>query len=481
MRKFLTGIDVDGNLNLNQYEIQNARFQNLATAPSSPVEGQQYYNSTDHVLYWYNGTSWVDAKGDEISYGSVSSQTSYGASSGNGSATSVARSDHTHGTPSLTSVTPQGVTPGATGSVGTGTAPAREDHVHALADFGSVTAQTSFGASSGNGSATTFARSDHAHGTPAHDAAAHASIKLSDLATPTANVSLNDYKITGLKDPTDAQDAATKAYVDATSQGLDVKQSVRAATTANITLTGTKTVDGISLVAGNRILVKNQTSASANGIYVVASGAWSRATDADTSAKVTPGMFTFVEEGTANADSGWVLTTDGPVDLGTTDLDFAQFSGAGQITAGDGLTKTGNVLNVGGTADRITVGADAVDIASTYVGQSSITTLGTITTGTWNGTDIAVADGGTGSSTASGARTNLSSTAFALPQKFAASVGGATSIDVEHNLGTTDVVVSAYLAGAQVECDVTLKNSNEVTLGFSVAPAAGSIRVVIVG
>lgn len=245
----------------------------------------------------------------------------------------------------------------------------------------------------------------------------------------TGTVAVNSSRITGLADPTDPQDAATKAYVDAARSGLDIKASVRAATTANITLSNTQTIDGVALSVGDRVLVKDQNTASQNGIYVVASGSWSRSTDADEPAEVTPGFFFFVEEGTVNADSGWVMTADGTITIGTTAITFAQFSGAGQIIAGNGLSKSGNtlsvntangieisadnvqlaatvagagltyssgVLAVGGTADRITVNTDSIDIASTYVGQSSITTLGTIGTGTWQGTIIDPTYGGTG-------------------------------------------------------------------------------------
>lgn len=224
---------------------------------------------------------------------------------------------------------------------------------------------------------------------------------LTSFAAPTASLTMNSQKITNLATPTDDADAATKAYVDAARAGLDVKQSVRAATTANIDLSSAlengDAIDGVTLVTGDRVLVKNQDTASQNGIYVVqATGAAVRATDFDADAEVTPGAFTFVEEGTANADSGWVLTTNGAITVGTTSLAFAQFSGAGQITAGDGLTKDGSTINAVGTADRISVSANAIDISTAYAGQTSITTLGTVTTGTWSATAIAATKGGTG-------------------------------------------------------------------------------------
>ena len=207
-----------------------------------------------------------------------------------------------------------------------------------------------------------------------------------------------------------------KSYVDAVANGLDVKASVRVATTANLsgsynngngTITassnGAISVDGVTLSVNDRVLVKDQTTQTQNGFYkVTATGSGgaafvlTRTPDADAASELTGGAFTFVEEGTANADNGYVLTTNGTPTLGTTNITFEQFSGAGQISAGAGLTKTGNTIDVVGTADKITVSANALTIASTYVGQSSITTLGTITTGVWNGTAIAATSGGTG-------------------------------------------------------------------------------------
>jgi hypothetical protein len=218
----------------------------------------------------------------------------------------------------------------------------------------------------------------------------------------TGTVDVNTSRITSVTNPTGAQDAATKAYVDAVKTGLDVKDSVRAATTANITiataLNNGDALDGVTLATDDRVLVKNQSTGSQNGIYVVAASP-ARSTDFDADAEVTAGAFTFVEEGTTNADSGWVLTTDGTITVGSTATAYAQFSGAGQITAGAGLTKSGNTLNAIGTANKITVAADAITIATGYVGQTSLTTLGTIATGTWQSTDIGVAYGGTGVST----------------------------------------------------------------------------------
>ena len=166
--------------------------------------------------------------------------------------------------------------------------------------------------------------------------------------------------------PTNGAHLVTKDYADALATGLDFKQSVKAATTTDITLSGSQTIDGVAISAGMRVLVKDQTDGTQNGIYVAASGAWTRAADADNtpSNEVTSGMFCYVEEGTVNADSGWVLATNDVITLGSTNLVFTQFTGLGQITAGNGLTKSGNTINVGGNAGRIVVNVDDIDLAT---------------------------------------------------------------------------------------------------------------------
>ena len=177
----------------------------------------------------------------------------------------------------------------------------------------------------------------------------------------------------------------TKEYVDAVKVGLDFKDSVRVASTANVTISGPgAAIDGITLSSGDRVLLKNQSTASQNGIYVFngAASALTRATDADADAEVTAGMFVFVEEGTVNADQGFVLTTDGTITVGSTSLSFTQFSGAGQIVAGDAITKTGNQLDVNDDNITLEVNSDALrikGITQTAVGDLLIGKTGTNT------------------------------------------------------------------------------------------------------
>jgi len=183
--------------------------------------------------------------------------------------------------------------------------------------------------------------------------------RLDQFTAPTSAVSFNSQRITSVSDPSSAQDAATKAYVDSVAQGLDAKASVRVATTANGTLATAfangQTVDGVTLATGNRILLKNQSTGAENGIYVVAaSGAPTRATDMDTWSEV-PGAFVFVEEGTTNGNSGWTCTSDtGGGTIGSTAMVWAQFSGAGTYTAGTGLLLSGSQFSIDSTVATLT-------------------------------------------------------------------------------------------------------------------------------
>ena len=167
--------------------------------------------------------------------------------------------------------------------------------------------------------------------------------------------------------PTADSHAASKGYVDSQSQGLDVKDSVKAATTGNITLSGTQSIDGISIVADDRVLVKDQSTASENGIYLCKAGAWARSDDF-AAGSAEAGAFCFVEQGTVNAENGYVCTADKGSDIvGTNNLPFAQFSGAGQITAGSGLTKSGNTLNVQVDDSSIEIASDTLRVKASGI------------------------------------------------------------------------------------------------------------------
>lgn len=286
---------------------------------------------------------------------------------------------------------------------------------------------------------------------------------------PSGDIDMGGNKIINLGGPPVAgTDAANKAYVDSVATGLDVKNAVRAASTANVTISGPgATIDGVALTAGDRVLLKNQTTPSQNGIYVWngAAVAMTRAPDADASAEVTNGMFCLATAGTTQAGTGWLLTTPDPIVLDTTGLTFTQFSASTSYV---------------GTANRITVVGNVIDIAATYAGQASITTLGTIATGTWQGTPVGLAYGGTGATTAAAARANLG-----VPGKYATSIGnGTASYDVVHGLATEDVIVRTYdNTKAEVYVDVTIVDANTVRLaGFTTNPTAGTqIRVVVLG
>jgi len=348
--KVLTSLTLSSFLDLQKNELRNGVIQVLATPPASPVTGQIYYNSDSNDgpvgLMVYNGSAFE-------SVGSIDSLS--------------------------------------------GTAPITVSLANGVATI-SITAAD--GSNSGSMSAAHY--SLVAGATDANTASAIVKRDASGNFTA-GTVSATSVTISGAV--SNATDAATKAYVDSVATGLDVKASVRAATTANVNLSTAledgDVIDGVTLATGNRVLVKDQSTGSQNGIYVVqASGAAVRAADADADAEVTAGLFTFVEEGTTNGNTGWVLTTDNPITVGATELVFSQFSGSGSITGGAGLTLTGNDLSVNVDDSTIEISSDTLRVKDAGITAAKLATSAVdVSTATVTGT-LPVAKGGTGAITA---------------------------------------------------------------------------------
>ena len=474
-RKFLVSID------LNKNELQNAVIQNLATAPSSPSAGQVYYNTGDNQLYIYNGTRWevagnavqsgllaarpaagsVDAGtiyyatdtylfyysngstwAQTNQFGTVTAQTSYGASSGNGTSTDYARADHTHGTPALGTSTPNAIS-GAAGSAGTAVVPSKEDHTHAF--------------------------------------------------TPSTDLNMQGYKLANLATPTVSTDAATKQYVDDVAQGLNIHAASYAATTANLNATysngtsgvgatltnaGTQaafTTDGTTPSLNDRILVRLQSNTAHNGIYTlttVGSGStnWvlTRATDFDSPVEIAGGDFTFVDNGSTLANTGWV-NVDEVTTVGTDPIVFQQFSGAGTYTASNGVVLNGTVFSFDPrTGYGLQTGASGAEIKLATTSGLNLTS--DLAVGAGNGISVLT--------------NTVAIDSSVVVSKYSTNVGdgSATSYTITHNLGTRDVIVSVYEASgsyAEVICDVNHATTNTITLLFSVAPTLNQYRVVV--
>lgn len=310
-------------------------------------------------------------------------------------------------------------------------------------------------------------------------------LRLDQFAAPTISINANSQKIINVATPTVSTDAVNMAYVDTKLQGLGNKYNVRVATTANITLSGLQTIDGIAVAANDLVLVKNQTVASQNGIYTVAAGAWTRALNTDTWAELIS-AYCFVQQGTTNADCGFVCTVDAGGTINTTAITWAQFSRAGVFSASNvGITgqaiykqQNGNVFefrSVNGGSTKVSITLDAgnnavlVDVIESNL---SLANIGGVTP---------VAKGGTGGTTAAEAKANLG-----FPTKYASNIGDgiATSIIITHSLGTVDCCVEVMETASpysKVYPDVLHTSTNTITLNFAVAPTAGQYRVIVIG
>jgi hypothetical protein len=480
-------------LDFSKYEARNIRAHQLGAAPSSPVTGQMYYNTADNTLYWFNGTIWVSASG--------------GAPSG-------AAGGDLSGTYPNPQIAP-GVIVDADVSASAAIAKSK------LAALAIVNADVAAGAAIAyaklaltgailNGdlaggialsklATDPLARANHTGtqlaATISDFTTARDLQRLDQHVAPTAAVTLNSQKITNLADPTAATDGANKQYVDGVAQGLTAKEAVYVASggPVNIATGGAGTgyvIDGTNIpgVAGrNRVLLKDQTTPSENGVYIVSGASGSpqtmtRAPDMDTAAEF-PSAYVWAQTGITNGDTGWVCTNDAfPLTLGTTAITWAQFASAGTQIAGAGLTKTGNTLDVGAAAG-ITVAADTVGVAPLGVTNAMIAAATIDLTAKVTGA-LPVANGGTSQTTAKAAR----ETGLAAAGYYSSATHGAgstiTITQATHGLrATRGLIVQAQdeATGAVELPDIVVAANGDVTVTYGASVSANSKRVTVTG
>lgn len=340
------------------------RVSGAAGAPASLQNAELAFNEVDNTLYYGQGTGGVNG-----------SATTVLAIGGTGAFVDLTGTQTISGTKTFSSQ----ITGNISGNSGTATAWATPRNLSFSGDAsGTLTSVDGTANVSGNltlatvnsnvGTFTRVTVNSKGLVTGADTA------NLNDIASPTVAYSMGNVRLTNLASPTAASDAATRGYVDSVAQGIDAKNSVRVATTGNITLSGTQTIDDVAVVEGDRVLVRAQDSASENGIYVVGSSTWTRSVDADAWDEL-PAAYVFVESGTVTGSNGYLCTVTGGGTLGTTAVTWVQFSGAGEVTAGAGLTKTGNQLDVG-AGTGITVGANDVALTGQALALHNLSTSG---------------------------------------------------------------------------------------------------------
>lgn len=336
-----------------------------AGAPTTLANAELAFNEQTNILYYGTGTG-----------GAGGSATSIIAIAGNGAFVDLTSAQTIAGVKTFSST----IVGSVDGNAGTATKWATARNLSLTGDGtatltavdGSAAVSAAFTLATVNSNVGTFTKiTVNAKGL----ATAASQASLSDLSSPTSAFSFGTQLLTNLADPVNDQDAATKFYVDSVAQGLDVKASVKAATSGNITLSGAQTIDGVSIVAGDRVLVKSQTAQADNGIYVASNTSWSRSADANTFAELVS-AYTFVEEGTTYADTGWVCTVNAGGTLGVTPITWSQFSGAGTYQAGTGLTLTGNTFSITNTAVTAgSYGSASKTLTATVNAQGQLTAL----------------------------------------------------------------------------------------------------------
>jgi hypothetical protein len=495
-RKFLIAIDLARN------ELQNSTIQNLASAPSTPNKGLEYFDTTLNQFGVYNGTVWVYLSNASGS-GTVTTVSLVPANGLSGTVTNPTT------TPAITlSTTITGILKGngtaiSTGVSGTdyslGTATNATGIVKSTTTTGALTTAIASDFPLLNQSTTGTAANVTGIVAIANGGTNSATQNFVDLTTAQTIAGIKTFSANPtVPTPVGSTDVANKSYVDSTAQGLNVKPSARVSTTGsetftilagNVTTIAGLTVDGVTLAINDRLLIKDAPLATGvgssnstqpgNGAYVVTANTTNLtvARTSDMSGSNTPlGAFIFVETGTVNTSAGFTVSVPnsaGTFIYGTGNIQWTQFSGAGEILAGTGITKTGNTIALTTPVTVTNGGSGAGTLTGLIKGNGTSAFTAAV-----SGTDYAPATATTNILKGNGSGGFTSA-------KFIATIGDgtSTSIAVTHSLGTQDVLaqIRDATSNAKVECDIIQTSTTVTTFTFVTAPATNAYKVVIIG